>query len=440
MKKCTTLPVFLLYILMFLSLFSIGCSLNTFEQDPKNAVEPPQKPEPSLTKATDGCIFTVIEIEDLEYPTLPVSIRLPYRVNPNNTVVLAGKHAYITTERHLHVIDVSIPQLPSYLTTLAFKDKIGKVLSSGNLLVVASEKKFHIVDISVPTQPVIQSTTYLPNKNGIKDMDVRDVHLYVLGEDNYSLYIFSLEFRQPRFVKSKKLGKRWWLLSPGITPPKVQQFQFPAATNSYSTIHEPLLSQRGFLELHPSAHGIIRSSNEYLVTNDSTTKANDLPIDSEKLRKHVGGLVVIDAYYSEEIDGAISIGSAAIYSFREKYRENQFEKGKKTFIREKPKISYDLVDGKMQQIENDPLIETVEINNKTYEGQITDYQISGNFLYIVNEKGFFSIFHFFSGKDVDKGKIEKTVSTTPLQASRPISIAVGKHHTYVLAMPALKEK
>ena len=94
----------------------------------------------------------------------------------------------------------------------------------------------------------------------------------------------------------------------------------------------------------------------------------------------------------------------------------------------------------MQQIAPNPLVETVEINNKTYEGQITDYQISGNLLYIVNEKGFFSIFHFFSGKDVDKGKREKVVSTTPLQASRPISIAIGKHHIYVLAMPPIKEK
>ena len=440
MKKIdSVLSKFILHSLMLLVLFSIGCGPSILDQSQNNALEPPIKPEPTPAK-TEESIFTVIEIEDLEYPILAASIRLPYRANINNTVVFKGTHAYVTTKKHLHVIDVSTPQFPSYLNSLEFPDEIGKVLASENHLVVAGHQKFHIIDISVPTQPIIQSTTHLPNQKGIKDMDVRDAHLYVLGEDNYSLYIFSLEFRQPKFVKFNKLAKRWWLLSPGVTPPKVQQFQFPTASNSYSTIHQPLLSKRGFLQLHPSAHGIIRSSNDFLVTNDTTAKANDLPIKPKMLRKHVGGIVVIDSYYSDEIEGAISTGSAAIYSFKEKYRGKIFENGKKTFIRQKPKISYAIVEGKMQQIATDPLIKTVEINNKTYEGQITDYQISGNLLYIVHEKGFFSIFHFYSGKDVDKGKMEKTVSTTPLQTSRPISIAVGKHHTYLLAMPQINEK
>ena len=432
--------IFAFVIVTLTIVINMGCSSKAFEQNPKNALEPPQKPEPTSAK-TGESIFTVIEIEDLEYPTLAASIRLPYRVNPNNTVVLAAKHAYITTEKHLHVIDVSIPQHPSYLTSLAFPGEIGKALASGNHLVVASPKKFHLIDISVPSQPVIQSTTHLPNQNGIKDMDVRDAHLYVLGEDNYSLYIFSIDFRQARLVKNYILTKRWWLLSPETKTPNVKQFKFPPASSSYSTLYEPLLSQRGFLQLHPSTHGIIRSSNEFLVSNDLTSKASDLPIrEIQRNRKTPGGLFVIDAYRNSEIEGSISTGVAAIYSVRGKYRGNLSDEGKKTFNRQKPKISYAIADGKMQQIAPNPLVETVEINNKTYEGHITDFQISGNLLYIVNEKGFFSIFHFFSGKDVDKGKMEKVVSTTPLQASSPISIAIGEHYAYVLAAPEDSQK
>ena len=65
-------------------------------------------------------------MEDLEHPTLAASIQLPHPVGPNNTVVLIGEHAYLTTEKHLHVIDVSLPQRPSYLTALEFPDKVGK--------------------------------------------------------------------------------------------------------------------------------------------------------------------------------------------------------------------------------------------------------------------------------------------------------------------------
>ena len=61
-------------------------------------------------------------------------------------------------------------------------------------------------------------------------------------------------------------------------------------------------------------------------------------------------------------------------------------------------------------------------------------------------KGFFSIFRFLSLKNfiiqADAGRVNfgKVLSTTPLQASKSISIAVGKQHAYVLTMPPEKEK
>ena len=170
------------------------------------------------------------------------------------------------------------------------------------------------------------------------------------------------------------------------------------------------------------------------------SKANDLPIKPELLRKHVGGLLVLDAYFMDKMRSTVSIGHAAFYGMNMKYSGIPFERGKKTFNRQKPKNSYAIVDGNLQQIGHKPVIETVEINNRNFEGQITDYQISNNLIYIVSEKGFFTIFHFYSLEDVDKGKRAKVLSTTPMQASRPISIAVGKQHAYVLAMTPIKEK
>ena len=62
----------------------------------KNASEQRQKTVTSV-KPKETSIFTVIELEDLEYPTLAASIQLPFRVRPNNTVILSGKHVYLTT-------------------------------------------------------------------------------------------------------------------------------------------------------------------------------------------------------------------------------------------------------------------------------------------------------------------------------------------------------
>ena len=103
---------------MLIVVIDIGCSSRSVEQREETVIRQDQKTVTS--SKLQGSIFTVIELEDLEYPTLAASIHLPFRVRPNNTVVLSGKHAYLTTERHLHVIDISIPQRPSYLTSLAF--------------------------------------------------------------------------------------------------------------------------------------------------------------------------------------------------------------------------------------------------------------------------------------------------------------------------------
>ncbi len=421
MKKVFARLIFAFLSVVFLGFVNLGCGVRGLEPNP----------EMVTSAKSQESIFTVIETETLEYPTLAASIRLPFRVGPNNTVVLARKHAYVTTERHLHVIDVSIPQRPSYLTSLAFPDEIGKTLVSGHHLVVASRQKVHLIDISVPAQPALQSTTHLPQRNVIKDMDVRDAHLYALSEDNYSLHIFSIDFRQARLVKTYRLAKRWWLLSPEVEAPKVKQFLFPAP-DGYSVLHEPLLSQRGFLQLHTSKYGIIRSSNEFLVSNNFSSKATDFSSKRERQIRPPAGLVIIDACWIDY--PKMRIGVTDVYGTNTKYRGYLSTTWKKTFTREKPTIAYMVVSGKMQQIAPDQLNETIEINDKTFEGPITDFQISGNLLYIVNEKGFFTIFRFVNIEDTS-GKSGKVLSTTPLQASRPMSIAVGEHYVCVLAVP-----
>ena len=202
---------FIIAILLF-SVMKIGCSSRSLDQSQQKILEQPQEnaSEPRQKKVTSAkpketSIFSVIELEDLEHPTLAASIQLPYPVGPNNTVVLIGEHAYLTTEKHLHVIDVSLPQRPSYLTALEFPDKVGKVLASGDHVVVASEKKFHLVDISQPLRPVLESTMHLPQQHAIKDLDVLDDHLYVMGENDH-LYIFYAPRGHAQLVKAVELS------------------------------------------------------------------------------------------------------------------------------------------------------------------------------------------------------------------------------------------
>ena len=425
MKKIFAHSIFALLTLTLLALFNPACGPGILEQGQKNVLEPPQKIEPSSAK-TEESIFTVIETEDLEYPTLVAAIHLPFHANPNNTVVLAGQHAYVTTEKHLHVIDVSVPQRPVYLTSLSFLDEIGKILVSGHHIIIASPEAFHIVDVSQPSQPVLESTMQLPQRKPIKNMDIRDAHLYVLGE-NDALYIFPMDFGQARLVKMIKLNKRWWLLSPKVEATKVKQYQFPGPDDFPSFIYEPLLSQRGFLEFHPSKDGKIRSSPDFLVATSLFDKRHTPSGPSL-------GLCVIDAC---KLDSRkIRTGVVDAYNMETECRGHFSATGKKIFTRQKPTITYAIVSGRMQHIAPKQLGETIEVKDEFLVGHITDFQISEDLLYVVNEKGFFSIIRVVKIEEMEKRG--KFLSATPLQASRPISLAVGKHYVCVLA--SLPEK
>ncbi len=385
-------------------------------------------------------IFTVIELEDLEHPTLAVSIELPYRVGRNNSVILSGEHAYLTTEKHLHVIDVSIPQRPSYLTSLAFPDKIGKVLASGNYLVVASEKKFYLVDVSQPLHPALESTGHLPQRNPIKDFDVLNDHLYVIGKNDH-LYIFYAPRGQARLVKAVELEKRWWLLSlkaDGIEVKQVPQWTsitFPA------DLWDPFVSQRRFLQLHSSKQEKVRASSIFLVVEPTydLLSFNVYRVDDQQVTSYTG-----------------------YHNLGWQFREYLTATGQKTLTRRIPARAYAVANGKMQEILPELSSETMDVEDKRLKqlmGPVTDFQISGDRLYIVTANGFFFIMPIVhpyiieieNMRDIEimkeglsKSAIEKVLSpsppllsATPLQASRPISLAVGEgeHFAYVLSHP-----
>ena len=460
MLKFIAKSIFLFMIVTLLfSIVSIGCSSralyknqqDVLEQPKKNTLEQHQRTVPS-TKPQETSIFTVIEIEDIEYPTLAASIRFPFRVHPNNTVVLSGQHAYLTTEKHLHVIDVSLPQRPSYLTSLAFPNAIGKVLASGDHLVIVTPEKFHLVDVSQPLQPVIESTGYLPQQHPIKDLDVLDDHLYVLGENDH-LYIFYAPRGHAQLVKAIELSPRWWLFSPKADRPNVQQIEVSMLERLPNGISESLRSQRGFLQLRSSKNQKVRASPHCLVMEQiqnpmrsaqcdlliysAYTKGYDEQQKNEARFKYIfgkdfsagSGIVAAELYY---------VGAEGLHHLKAKEGNDPLKRKEgMTLTRGKPKIAYAVSAGEMQQITQYPP-ETIVLNDKQLElpvGSVTDFQILDGLLYVVSANGFLSIRSLIAVEEYFQGDDPQFISVTPLQANEPISLAVGKGFAYVLATP-----
>ena len=376
----------------------------------------------SSSAKTQESIFTVIETEDPEYPTIAASIQLPFRVSPNNTVVLTRKHAYVTTERHLHVIDVSIPQRPSYLTSLAFRGKIGNAFVSGHYVIVADAKKVHFVDVSEPSHPVIQSSMHLPHRHAIKDLDVLGSYLYVMGANDY-LYTFSIVGTQAQLVKAVEMSKRWWLLSLKTGSPEVKQVLLSTSNPFPGGLSTPLLSQRGFLQLS-SRQEKVRATPDFLAV--------------ENLRNQTCDLLIYDARRINDSQASFYVWYYNIQ--RDCFRHFSAQE-KRTLTRSKPTIAYTLGNsGEMQQIALDQSIETIDVDNKRLMGPVTDFQFLKDLLYVTNAKGFFSIHRFpnienLTIENATKGDSDRVISVTPIQASHPISIAVGEHYVCVLAAP-----
>ena len=133
-----------------------------------------------------------------------------------------------------------------------------------------------------------------------------------------------------------------------------------------------------------------------------------------------GGTVAAELYY---------VGAEGLHHLK--------AKEEKTLIRGKPKIAYVVSAGEMQQITQYPP-ETIVLKDKQLElpvGSVTDFQILDGLLYVVSANGFFSIRSLITVKEYFQGDDAQFISVTPLQANRPISLAVGKGFAYVLATP-----
>ena len=241
---------------------------------------------------------------------------------------------------------------------------------------------------------------------------------------NDSLYIFSVDLGQARLVKAVEMSPRWWVFSPKDVSPDVKQILLSTSADTFpGGLSEGLLSPRSFLQLPSSKQAKVRASSDFLVQESlGRTPTCDLLI-----------------YYAHRVsDIRISTG-VSYYDIEERCLDHLSATGQKTLTRSKPTIAYAVGAGKIQQIAQDQLPETIDIDDGLIMGPITDFQISRNLLYVTNAKGFFSIIHLVKMNTL-KGESSHFLSTTPLQAWRPMSVAIGEYYACVLATPEDSQK
>ncbi|MXV74308.1 hypothetical protein F4Z99_08515 [Candidatus Poribacteria bacterium] len=361
-----------------------GCGLSGLAQNRKSVT----------TTKTQESVFIVVDTTDAKNPTVAGSIPLPFRVGPNNNVVFSGKYAYVTTAQHLHIIELSDPQHPAYMTSLAFSDDIGKARVSGHQVYVESRYRVYVVDVSNPTRPAFQSTVRLNHTNKIKDFDVHESYLYVMDTDDH-LHIFDLAGENPQFVDAVALPQFWFLglIPKGSTVKPIQR------AKSWQVL---LAYQNGnFLELCGGRYGKIRFSKDYLVFANYSGANPDITIvwpRSNYVRR--GGML-------EHYDVT---GNCLAYLY-------MVNLGKRTDV-------YAADAGNVLLVAQDQWSHKISAEDKV--GALTDFQISGDRLYALNAKGFFSII------DLVESHTDRFLAVTTLGTFHPMSIAVSGNYAGVL--------
>lgn len=387
MRRIFTNPTFAFAIATLIVVTHTGCGLSGLAQNRKSVT----------TTKTQESVFIVVDTTDVKNPTVAGSIPLPFRVDPNNNVVFSGKYAYVTTAQHLHIIELSDPQHPAYMTSLAFSDDIGKARVSGHQVYVESRYRVYVVDVSNPTRPAVQATVRLNHRNKIKDFDVHQSYLYVMDTDDH-LHIFDLAGETPEFVDAVALPQFWFLglIPKGSTVKPIQR------AKSWQVL---LAYQNGnFLELCGDSYWKIRFSKNYLVFANYSGSNPDITIvwpRSNYVRR--GGML-------EHYDVT---GNCLAYLYT-------VNLGKRTDV-------YAADAGNVLLVAQDQWSHKISAEDKV--GVLTDFQISGDRLYALNAKGFFSII------DLVESHTDRFLSVTTLGTFHPMSIAVGENYTGVLCAP-----
>ena len=397
------------FLLMLTTVTNIGCGLSVLKQNQ----------EASSVETRAQSVFTILNIKDVTGPKRIVgSVVLPFATNPYNNTTVSGQNAYVTTNRHLHVIDLANRQNPTLITSIEFPNVIGHVKSSGIHIFIASDQGLYIVDITTPHHPrVVQSPSssvaYLSVP--IKDFDIHQSYIYIIDSNHY-LHIFDLSSLPALdLVQSIAISSSWLLCirSKGASAQLIQQPNrsfFPKSWRSFSPeIWKELLDRKNLLELS-SRYDKLRVSDNYLAF-----------VDLER----AGGEATVIIVSERKSDPSPMYGQFQYYNMETNYLAHLYLTGEKILKYPKPTDARVDSQGNVVLIAQDQWTKTISATEAVL-GPITDLQVAGHWLYVTHLNGFLSI------SNLVKGGARPFVAAINLAPYRPISVALHDEYAYLL--------
>jgi hypothetical protein len=100
----------------------------------------------------NGAEVMVVSLDDPSEPAVIGSLQLPYYIRG---LAIDGDRLYVSTDHHLHVVDIGSPSLPVELGVVTRWSPKNEIAASGNLVCLVEGTELVVVDASDPTAPFV---------------------------------------------------------------------------------------------------------------------------------------------------------------------------------------------------------------------------------------------------------------------------------------------
>lgn len=386
------------FVVIVLTVINTGCSVRMLAQNSEKTTQEPQE-----------SVLTIVDTADVENPAFVGSVQLPFRVNSNSGIVLSEKYAYVMTERHLHVVDLADWQHPSLIASMPFPDTVGDAKLFGQRLFVAGPQEIYVVDVSNPNHPSLQSTTRKTVPLGpIKAFDVHNGYLYVM-DAGYYLHIFNIVTAEPQFVEAIAVS-RSQLASVRAKGEFVQLIQTGSSYFS-PDIWREFSDRQDLLEIS-ARYKKLRISDDYLLFSP---------------RGYPTGVITIARENDRTWDG----GQFEHYNMEAYHLDYLRIKQNEPTDTQQP-VDVGVRSGGIVMSNLDRWSQPVDAEENIL-GPITDFQISGDLLYVSSLNGYLSIINLYkTDRPFQRDEDRFLSATTPLDGFQPMRMAVGENYVCVL--------
>lgn len=398
---------------LLLSLLSFGCSSRLKETVSK------QQP-----MAYFKGILTIVDVEDPRQPKIVSSTPLPCELNASNRVVLfraaVWKQSVLVTSPYgVHLLDIKNQEKPRLLWNLPLATFIGKVAVFEDYAFFPTDEGLYVLQIKTPLQPqwVFRAEKKAHLNVPLFDLKIKGRYAYTL--DRYR-YLHVLDLSEP--VKPKVVASH--------TVSGFSSFLFFRASDERV---QPILQKPGILSLIDKARAF------HLDQLDLPADFSAQLSNQSHLLEIIAADWVVKVRISKEYiclffphsDGPyqlwmISLEKNRIYllDVALEYTKYLYTSGKRKLPKNGSITDIRAFKEQLVFISQDNWLQTVKVEREEW-GNITDFQLSENLVYITLERGV-----LFIAKLSTEGL--EGIAVLENLPQQPQSLTLDKHYLYVL--------